>query len=229
MTTREVALDETGSTRRWLTAGVLVAATAALVFQQSPGNETVRANGAFRVLRETDDEIAAAAMVFAITMVIEGVTSLLIAAGFSLPGRSLETRLQRFRSKVMPTSTDGAEDPSESWPARLMDTGITLSLGPGLVVVRRHFQEPARTLRADVRTLFGYCIVGSLVSGLIGYLVVGGTKHAEKVGLGTPAEHFVDWAADWKFWTALLGTGYSINWIVKKLRGRRTPAAAGVA
>lgn len=202
-------------------SATVMAALGALVFQQSPANESVRANAAFRVLEVTDDEIAAALIVVALTMVIEGVTSVLIALGLDLPGRWLSSKLDLFRTRLDPGQrSPGHGRRPESWPARLTDTGITLSLGPGLVVVRRHLQEPARTLTSDLRTLIGYCVVGSVVSGVIAWLVVGGVAHADAVGLGVPARWFRDWAADWRFWVALLGAGYGLSWLVKRIRRR---------
>lgn len=201
---------------------IVVAALAALAFQQSPGNESVRANAAFRVLQRTDDELSAALIVVALTMLIEGVTSILIALGLNLPNRWMATKLELFRSRLGKDEEEAEAGPQpESWPARLTDTGVTLSLGPGLVVVRRHFQQQTRTLRADLRTLFGYCVVGSVVSGIIAWLVVGGVAHADKVGLGTPARWFRDWAADWRFWVVLLTSGYLISWTHKAIRRRR--------
>lgn len=63
-----------------------------------------------------------------------------------------------------------------------------------------------------MKTLTGYTAVGAGVSGGIGYLATGGVEHADKVGLETPAEYFVDYATDWKFWTALLAGGYGIKY-----------------
>lgn len=204
---------------RWrgrIFGGALLAATgAALLFEQSPGNESVRATAAFNVLEDTEDEFVAGAVTVAgITMAIEGVTSTLIAAGLNRHSETFDRRLGRFRKKL--EGVDDPENPDETkkegLAERLTDTGITCTIGPGMVVFRRHFQEQDRTFMKDMKTAIGYCAVGSVVSGGIGYLVVGGVENADKVGLGTPAEYFVDYATDWKFWTALLAGGYGIKY-----------------
>ncbi len=212
----ETKIESNKSSHRWrgkIFGGALLAATgAALLFEQSPGNESVRATAAFNVLEDTEDEfIAGAVTVAGLTMAIEGATSILIAAGLNRNSHVFEKKLSKFRNKLN-DDDDTDTDKKASLAEKLTDTGITCTIGPGMVVFRRHFQEEDRTFLKDIKTATGYCAVGSVVSGGIGYMAVGGVAHADKVGLGVPAEYFVDYATDWKFWTALLAGGYAIKY-----------------
>lgn len=232
--------EETSRWRGRLFGGALIAATgAALLFEQSPGNESVRATAAFNVLEDTEDPLAAGLMVAGLTVAIEGVTGGLIGAGLNREKDRLQPKLERFRKNIIkePEPIEESEtlvDPNKRQrgkvaralgravtkvtttttkvATKLTDTGITCTVGPGMVVLRRHFQEDERSMRKDMKTLTGYTAVGAGVSGGIGYLATGGVEHADKVGLETPAEYFVDYATDWKFWTALLAGGYGIKY-----------------
>jgi len=213
------------SAKAKLASGLLIGATfGALAFEQSPGNESVRATAALEVLENTSDPLAAGGMVAGLTVVIEGVTGTLIAAGLNREKNFIGPKLERFKDKLV----DDPEKDNESGydkkkksggiAGSLADTGITCTLGPGMVVARRHIQEPSeRTFKKDIKSLSGYTAVGAGVSGAIGYLATGGVKHADKVGLGTPAEYFVDYATDWKFWTGLLTVGWGGKWVYNKV------------
>lgn len=226
------------TTKAKIASGLLIGATfGALAFEQSPGNESVRATAALEVLENTLDPLAAGGMVAGLTVVIEGATGTLIAAGLNREKRYIDPKLDRFKDKLSGEKNKDEDtellDDSEIKVKRLTkkiatsltDTGITCTIGPGMVVARRHLQEPnERTFEKDMKSLAGYTSVGAGVSGLIGYLATGGVKHADKVGLEVPAEYFVDYATDWKFWTGLLTVGWGGKWVYNKARnviGRR--------
>ncbi len=205
---------------RWLMRVVIVAAIAALAFEQSPVNEALRAGAAFAVLDRTANLLAVAATVALITLAIEGLAGSLIVAGLHLRPRLL-SRFQRRvgddAAEPLPPSTGGLR-------GLVVDAGIALGVGAGLVVVRRALVDPVRGLRDHLRTCWGASLGVALVSGLIGYLAAGGITHAEAVGLETPAEWLVRYATDWRFWLVLIGSIQLVSWLSRR---RRRSRAAG--
>lgn len=198
-------------------AGLIMGgALVALAFQQSPGNEAVRTAVALNVLENTKNEIAVGGVVAGLTMAIEGGTSTLIALGLNQEKTKLKQVIQKFRRKSAKDVTEAADDKSATIN-KLTDIGITLGVGAGLVVVKRHILEEEPKLKTDIARGLGFSAIGAVVSGGIGYLVAGGVRHADKVGLERPAELFVDYATDWKFWTALIISGYSLSWAKNRL------------
>lgn len=197
-----------------LTGGILVS----VAFQQSPGNEAFRTAAAMEVLEETQDEIAVGGAVAGITMAIEGSTSALIALGLNQERGSVKRLIQRFKKKSAPNMGDPEDDAKPSKMSSLANVGIALGVGPGIAVAKRHLEEAEPHIRKDMSRALGYSALGSAVSGGIGYLVAGGIKHADKVGLETPAEYFVDYATDWKFWTGLVVGGYALKTAKNKVQ-----------
>lgn len=206
---------------RTVARGIVALSIAALAFEQSPANEAVRVNLGFRVLEQTGNALLVGLTVLAITLVIEGVPGALIAAGLHL-NPSLERRLMRRDRRDAPTT-----------PARrggigstLTDVGIALGVGAGLVVVRRRWADPSRSLRDDLRTGAWACAIVAGVSGLIGFLLAGGIRYADAVGLQRPAELVVDYAVDWRFWfvvVALIQGGSWLNGRLRRRTGEPTP------
>ncbi len=201
------------------------AAILCLAFQQSPANEAVRTAIALDFLKRTDNPFIVGLVVAVLTMVIEGGTSLMIALGLHLKGSSVNQLLRRVKRDKNETSGG-----RESKTSKVADYGITLSIGAGIVVIKRHVQDPQRTRMMDVQTGLAFSLFGSIVSGLIGFLAAGGIKYAEQVGLGTPARYVVDYATDWRFWAVIVGSVYGAQGLASLLRrvklGRRTPNQA---
>ena len=102
---------------------------------------------------------------------------------------------------------------------------MALGIGAGLVVATRHFTDPDRTARADLGLGAAASALVAAVSGTIGWLAAGGINHADRVGLGTLARWFVDWATDWRFWGAIVVVYYLVRWVQRR---RRRPQAAVV-
>lgn len=212
------AAETEAAQRRWGPRVVVVLSIAALAFEQSPANEAVRANVAFRALDHTGNAVVVGIVVFAITLVIEGVPGGLIAAGLHL-NTDLVRRLMRRDRHVDHAAPD--ERRRGGIGSMLTDVGIALGVGAGLVVVRRRWADPRRTFREDLRTCAWACMVVAVVSGIIGFLVAGGIRYADDVGLERPAELVVDYATDWKFWLVVVVLIQGGSWLSGRLRRAR--------
>lgn len=183
--------------RGWITKLVLSLAVGALIFEQSPANEALRTWLGLEVLDRTRSEWLVGAAIFGVTMLIEGVSSLLIVAGLHLPSKLVRRLTDRLGS--VETAA-----PNRSRGARvggiLTDASLALGVGAGLVVMRRHLRMAQPKVGTDARVGVNASLVVAVVSGAIGVLAAGGIRHADKIGLGTPARWFVDYATDWRFW-----------------------------
>jgi hypothetical protein len=197
---------------RWRTRAVVVAAIAAFAFEQSPVNEALRASAAFAVLDRTGDLLAVAATVALITLAIEGIAGSLIVAGLHLKPRLLS----RFRRRVVDDGSQPLPPSTAGVRGVVVDAGIALGIGAGLVVVRRALADPARGLREHLWTCWGAALGVALVSGLIGYLAAGGITHAAAIGLETPAAWLVRYATDWRFWFVVIGSVQLVSWLSRR-------------
>lgn len=200
-----------------ITAAILGGAAASLVFQQSPGNEAFRTFLALESLETSQDPVVAGATVGGATMVIEGGTSIFIALALhqkdSFVGKILNSR----RAKKMSENEETLNDKERSLANKTADVGIALGVGPGIVVAKRHLEDKENvSLRKDIQRGLGYSALGATVSAAAGYLVAGGIKNASEVGLERPAEYFVDYATDWKFWAVAIASVYGLGWIKRK-------------
>lgn len=222
--------DRRWADQTWVARVVVVLAVISLAFEQSPANEAVRANLGFRVLEHTGNAIAVGLTVFLITLVIEGVPGVMITGGLHLnPG--LARRLMRKTPPdgevidlrdggATPTFTDRS---TRSIGSALTDIGIALGVGAGLVVVKRRWNDPHRSVRQDLSTCAKATLVVGVVSGFIGWLVAGGITYADKVGLERPAELVIDYATDWRFWFIVIFAVQIVSWIGGRLK---RPASA---
>ncbi|MGY6499860.1 MAG: hypothetical protein ACXIVQ_03035 [Acidimicrobiales bacterium] len=218
MTTERPSAETRATSVSWLTRVVVALAIVAIAFEQSPANEALRANVAFRVLDRTGDAPTVGLVVVAVTLVIEGVPALLIAVGLHLhPG--LLHRLMR-RVGVDVDALAEADRPRRTVGSMLTDAGVALGIGAGLVIIRRRWVEPHRSLASDLRTGAIACVLVAVVSGLIGYLIAGGIHYAADIGLERPAQLVVDYAADWRFWLVVVVLVQGVPWAVRRLRSR---------
>jgi hypothetical protein len=197
----------------------MAVAVGSVAFEQSPGNEAVRVNLATQVLEATQNEYAVGAAVAGITMAIEGGASLLIASGLHQEQTNTLKRYlmskKRFR-KYMETDEDA--EANNQLLQKVGNVGLALGVGPGIVMAKKHLKEKEPEFKRDVKRGLGWSALGATVSGGIGWLVGGGFQYAEKVGLETPAEYFVDYATDWKFWGILFAGGYGAKMIGTKVK-----------
>lgn len=208
----------------WGARVVLAAAVASLVFEQSPGNEAVRTALGLGVLERTQNEWLVGLTVFGLTVVIEGVSSVLITLGLHGPSTLIGRLTDRFR----PDSTAPAAQRGSPLKEFLTDVSIALGIGAGLVVMRHHLRS-AGTLARDLRIAARATLIVAVVSGIIGVIAAGGIRHAEKVGLETPAQWFVDWATDWRFWCGVFVLVQGVPWALRRLDPRQRDAEEAVA
>jgi hypothetical protein len=203
----------------WPSRIIVALAIAAIAFEQSPANEAIRANIAFRTLDQTGNSLTVGIVVAALTLVIEGIPALLIALGLHSNPGLLHRLMDRLGIDVDAATERDA--PRRSVGAVLTDAGIALGIGAGLVIVRRRFRSPLRSLAEDLRTGAWACVLVAVVSGIIGFLLAGGISYAADVGLERPAELIVDYAADWRFWLVVVVVIQVGPWLVRRLRPSR--------
>jgi hypothetical protein len=188
--------------RVWVGRVVLFLAVVALGFEQSPANEALRTALGLEVLDRTQNEWAVGATVFGLTCLIEGISSVLIIMGLHGPSGMVERITTRFRTAASEDDSTAANQSSRMARAGgvLTDASLALGVGAGLVVIRHHLRHATRPVSADLGTGAVATTVVAGVSGAIGVLAAGGIRHAARVGLETPAQWFVDYATDWRFW-----------------------------
>ena len=222
---RWAVVNVRGRLATWTLTGL---AGVALIFEQSPANEELRTKIGLDVLESTSSALAVGAIIFAVTFVIEIVSTLLIAVGLAY-----NPSLRHWIRRRFPSNASG---PSGQHQTRLSvaDVGVSLGMGAGLVVAMRHVADPDRRVRADLVLGIAASSAVALVSAIIGWLAAGGIQHADAVGLGTPARWFVDWATDWRFWGVVVTVYYAARWVRgASTRHRRVeepePSAAGSA
>ncbi len=204
----EDALEQR-SIKNKVASGLLIgSAITALAFQQSPGNEAVRAMAAFSALDRTDNAVAVASVVGGLTMAIEGGTSSLMALGLHRKKEAVSRIISKFKKNK---DADYLQTENKNTlSGRVADVGIALGIGPGIVMMKHHIKEKDPTLRSDIARGLGFSALGATVSAGIGYLIAGGVQQAEKVGLGRQAEYVVEYGSDWKFWAGLFIGGYAL-------------------
>lgn len=216
MTTERPTIGTSASRVPWPARVVVALAVVAIAFEQSPANEAIRTNVAFRVLERTGDAPQVGLVVAAVTLLIEGIPALLIALGLHLNPGLLARLMERLGVEV--DTTPEGERPRRTVGSALTDAGIALGIGAGLVIVRRRWTNLHRSLGEDLRTGAWACLLVAGVSGVIGYLLAGGIRYAADIGLERPAELVVDYAADWRFWLVVVVVIQVGPWLVRRLR-----------
>lgn len=196
---------------------LLVAAGTSLLFQQSPGNEGLRANVGLDVLKMTRNAFAVGGAVTAITFGIEMGSSSLIAAGLNSRLKSLQrfsgwVQSKRFKNNSKTTKSIASD--------KITDMGIALGIGAGLVTAKHHFQDTEPTLRKDLITGAKASTLVAGYSGGVAVLMAGGISKAKNIGLGTPAEYFVKYGSDWKYCFGVVGIVMGGVWVKNKIMHR---------
>lgn len=83
-------------------------------------------------------------------------------------------------------------------------TGVSLGLGAGIVVIDEKMKTDNPSLKKDIKHSVAASTLISAVSGTIAYLGTGGIRRLEDTPLEWPAEKFVEYATDLKFWAIIL-------------------------
>ena len=201
---------------RILGGALLVAAGAALIFEQSPANEALRLSVGLDVLKSTQNELAVGGVVAAITYGIEMGSSGLIAAGLNSRLKSLRRFSTFVHERLFKKSTQTESKTGD----KITDMGIALGIGAGLVAAKHHVQNKQPSLKKDLAVANKASLIVAGVSGTIGVLAAGGIEHAENVGLGTPAEYVVKYGTDWKFWLGVVAAIQGGTWVKNKVMNR---------
>lgn len=184
-----------------------LAAVSAYAFEASPANEAARVAAATDVLQKTSNEWAVGGTVAALTFGIEFVSSSLISTGLSSREGLLHKLTDRFRNSL-PDKHQKEDNPSRIGRI-LSDTGVSLGMGAGVLVLTRHISDDERTLKKDMLTATMSSILISGVSGSVGYLAAGGAQHAEGTVFEPVVDTVIDYAQDFKTWALVLGVYYA--------------------
>ena len=209
-------------TRSLLAYLVVVAAAAALVFEQSPANEVVRTNAAISMLQRTGSAVWVGVVVFAVTAVIEFVAAFLITLGLHARGgavQGLKARMIRRRTEKLDQQAEEKQDTTGRKVGRFgTDVAVALALGAGLVTLRRHVSDPSPTIGRDLAVSARATAIVAVVSGMVGYLLGGGLANAHRVGLERPAEIIIEYGVNQWFWISVLAVGYAVVLVVRGVR-----------
>jgi len=217
--------------QRSIAALVVAAAGASLLFEQSPANEALRINVGLDVLQGTQSSVAVGATIAAVTAGIEMGSSSLISLGLHAKGGAVQRLKSRLTGKnkdavKAEANTDSGSVENVSILGKVADkganVGIALGLGAGLVTMKEHVRDPDPTLAKDLKTSAKAAGIVSAVSGAIGYLAAGGISHAQGTIFERPAELFVDYGTDTKFWVGALAVGYGVAFVKKRISAFRT-------
>lgn len=209
-------------TRSLLAYVVVVAAAAALVFEQSPANEVVRTNAAISMLQRTGSAVWVGVVVFAVTAVIEFVAAFLITLGLHAQGgavQGLKARMIRRRTEKLDQQAEEKQDTTGRKVGRFgTDVAVALALGAGLVTLRRHVSDPSPTIGRDLAVSARATAIVAVVSGMVGYLLGGGLANAHRVGMERPAELIIEYGVNQWFWISVLAVGYAVVLLVRGVR-----------
>lgn len=217
-----------GFARKAASSLVLSAGLVSLGYQQLPTNEFARTALTLEAYENTEDKVIAGGVAGVATMVTEGGTSTLIAYGLmnekSAASKFIERYRRRKSGKKLLDGIDNADETiNEVSAGRKVVRGvgnaaIALTMGPGILVLKKHVTGENSTLREAVKTGIGYSVFGSVVSaGVFGYGVPEGKTGLEDIASGTPFELPADVVTNPKTWAAgLVLAGVSLG--VSKFR-----------
>lgn len=197
---------------------VVAAAAGALVFEQGPANEALRTKIGLDVLQASNSEIAVGSAIAGLTLAIEMGSSGLFALGVYKERERVDKLLSRFRKKEelqedVKHEQEHKKEEKNEFVEKITDAGVALGIGAAIVVARKRVVDPKRTLKQDLVTGLKASSVIAGVSGIIGWLAAGGIRHAASVGMEKPAQYFVDYATDWKFWGVVIAAVYGGNFL----------------
>lgn len=195
------------------------AALGSLAIQQSPANEAIRAVVGLWVLDRTSSPVAVGLSVAATTAAIDGLTSILIALGLHTETgavrRIMNWARRRWSEHARPRATRAG--------SLALDAVLSLGVGAGLVVARRHLRDDEPAVGRDLATAGIATAFVAILAGFIGYLAGGGLEYADRIGLGTPARWIVDYGSDLRLWVLVMAVAALASFVRhKRASGART-------
>lgn len=189
-----------------------------MLFEQSPANEALRVNIGLDVLQSTQSPVAVGMTIAGVTAAIEGVSSGLITVGLHSESGAVQKLKNRLSHKNNEAINAGNEEVNSTFgyiANEAANVGIALGLGAGLVMLKEHVKDDAPSIKKDIINSAKATSIVSGVSGAIGYLAAGGISHANGTVFEKPAELFVDYGTDTRFWVGALATGYAVHYAKK--------------
>lgn len=187
---------------------VIWSAFFALVFEQSPLNEALRAWLGFTVLDYTNNPLFVAAVVFTVTLAIEQTSSSLIAIGLSK-----SKRFGRFVSKF-----SKRKSVPESSKNSASDYILALGIGAGMLVIKNHLKNSHRSIVQDLKSAFKASLAIAVFSSFVAFMASGGVEIARLYGFGTQAQFFLDVVTDWRFWLVVVVSSQFFEFIKNKTK-----------
>lgn len=187
---------------------VLATAVIMFVFEQSPANEALRAIAGFKVLDLTDSPWLVGVAVLMITLIVEFLTSFLIALGVhgSKRFQDYATQHRSVKSKATPRSV-----------GLLSDGILSLTVGAGVLVIKRYARQK-NSIGNSISVGLKAAVWIAVFSGLIAYLASGGVEALKQYGMDGAAEIIVTYGSDWRFWAALLLISQTAEYLLGRYR-----------
>lgn len=189
------------------------ASITSLAFQQSPGNEAVRAWAALNVYSSTGSPLLAGAAVGVVTLAVEGATGASIATTLNSEKETSEKIRKKFNQ-------NNKNDTKVAPGSRASDMALALGIGSGGVIVKRHFNDSQRTFQQDMRTNVR---ASSLIAGFsagVAALATGGIDYADRIGFERVAETSVAVLSDWRTYVGAIALAQGYSFVRKKLDKR---------
>ena len=186
-------------TRRVTSLIFALAAILALAFVISPFDATLKGEAGIRAFSRTFNPVSAGLAVAAITVVIDGLTALLVAIGLRA-NPTLAARLERWTTRVLnPRSRKQSKVESSNARSWLSDLSLALGVGTGAVILK----HPTAPLASWFRLCLTYTVVAAVVFGTTGWMVAGGANFLADAGFGWLREGMIRWVPDPQVWTAI--------------------------
>lgn len=213
---------------------LMLSAAGALVFEQTPANESMRFNIGFDTLLATHSELAVGLAIGGLTTVIEGAAAGLIIAGLHIEPAAIDKIEEGFNSirqklglkkQDIKDVEDGGEaedfhteSVSDNEPVEeekktgmvgefMGDVAVSMTFGAAIVTYRRHRQNANPTVRKDVMTTIKATGIVATLSGVIAWGIAGGSKYTEGTIFEKPTEWLIDYGSESKYWLAALVGG----------------------
>ena len=210
------------SSRRAAGAVFGIAAILALAFVISPFDATVRGDIGIRAFTRTFNSTAAGLAVGAATLVIDGVSAVLVALGLA-SNPALTGRLDRWTTRILNPTTRkqlrGETTETSATRSTLSDLSLALGVGAGAVLLKHPTAQPKKWLQLSA----AYTALNSVVFGIIGWMVAGGANFMADAGFGWLRTGMIRWVPEPLVWTAIfvitvLGPFLYGEWLTRRYK-----------